>query len=68
MNFSNKGKIKKNSKLIPVTPNTSRTYRQVDNYGDNNAINKAINYSKRNKILPKVNKNVRSTYRRIIKK
>ena len=61
MNFSNKGKIKKNSKLIPVTPNTSRTYRQVDNYGNNNAINKAINYSKRNKILPKVNKNVRPT-------
>ena len=68
MNFNNKGMIKNNSKYIPYAPNTSRTYRQTDNYVDKNAINvdkkainKAINYSKRNKILPKVNKNVRPT-------
>ena len=68
MNFNNKGMIKNNSKYIPYAPNTSRTYRQKDNYVDKNAINvdkkainKAINYSKRNKILPKVNKNVRPT-------
>ena len=60
--------IKNNSKYIPYAPNISRTYRQTDNYVDKNAINvdmkainKAINYSKRNKILPKVNKNVRPT-------
>ena len=68
MNFNNKGMIKNNSKYIPYAPNISRTYRQTDNYVDKNAINvdkkainKAINYSKRNKILPKVNKNVRPT-------
>ena len=68
MNFNNKGMIKNNSKYIPYAPNTSRTYRQTDNYVDKNAINvdkkainKAINYSKRNKIFPKVNKNVRPT-------
>ena len=68
MNFNNKGMIKNNSKYIPYAPNTSRTYRQKDNYVDKNAINvdkkainKAINYSKRNKIFPKVNKNVRPT-------
>lgn len=68
MNFNNKGMIKNNSKYIPYAPNTSRTYRQTDNYVDKNAINvdkkainKAINYSKRNKILPKLNKNVRPT-------
>ena len=68
MNFNNKGMIKNNSKYIPYAPNISRTYRQTDNYVDKNAINvdkkainKAINYSKRNKIFPKVNKNVRPT-------
>ena len=68
MNFNNKGMLKNNSKYIPYAPNTSRTYRQTDNYVDKNAINvdkkainKAINYSKRNKIFPKFNKNVRPT-------
>ena len=32
MNFNNKGMIKNNSKYIPYAPNTSRTYRQTDNY------------------------------------